>query len=75
VVDSSTTKFMNKDKMNKDRIVKIKASTIESIFQQVVRKMIWVDANPIVELLRQFEEIDGPSSEPVSDIPLSQSRG
>jgi hypothetical protein len=46
---------MNQD--NQDRMVKIKASTIDAVFQQIIRKLTWIDASPIVELLKQFEEV------------------
>jgi len=42
--------------MNNDRKVLIKAQVIEEVYQIVIRKMNWIDANPIVELLKQFEE-------------------
>ena len=46
--------------MNNDpeRMVKIKAKSIEEAFQLVIRKMPWIDANPIVTLLKQFEELE-----------------
>ena len=43
---------------NPDRMVKIKARAIEEAFQMVIRKMPWIDANPIVTLLKQFEELE-----------------